>query len=197
MITRAVLAAVTLASLAFTSVASADVFSPDAAMERDRYFKDYWIEVTHSAALLAVSLDDWGDGNYRLDYQGIAEEYAFFAVPYGTSFTPQYVGTHDPLVANNGVAAGWAMIELPSQSSQMYLAYWDDRTWEGDATQEDGYGWLLLGRDSEGLYIDSSATALGGGIVVGTTEQLPEPAALSLAALGGLALLRRRKLQGK
>ena len=61
-----------------------------------------------------------------------------------------------------------------------YFGYWDDRLNGDTPDRNDNYGWVLLTRTASGLVASSGATAIGGGIIVGTTTQVPESASTIL-----------------
>jgi hypothetical protein len=92
----------------------------------------------------------------------------------------------------------------------VFFGYWDDRSFiESDllspdtdvAGADDNYGWLELGRSDRfdgsfgQLEILGGATAIGRGIVVGTTTTIaiPEPSATLLMGLASVCAVTRRR----
>lgn len=147
----------------------------------------------------------------RISYAGIAEEYRFYHVEPGVRFDVEYVRTQVASVGNNGEYGGYDLAYEAGQ--EVWLAFWDDRSiWSGQgaAGVPDGvdlYGWLKLGVSLEAgetprlsWRVLESATARGGGIVVGTLTQIPEPgaagawAALAAGVWAGVGRRRRVRL---
>ena len=146
--------------------------------------------------LFAISITDPSSGGsgYTFDYFGIAEEYALFAVDFGTVIDPNFAASTTPLVSNNGVDPGSSLQTFLIGESR-YFGYWDERTLNDSATPNkfDNYGWVLIERTNSGLEVSSSATAIGGGIIAGTLISVPEPPAMMLLLLGiGLCSRMRR-----
>ena len=85
-----------------------------------------------------------------------------------------------------------------SLNETKYFAHWADVFPGGmpeDPDDSDNYGWVSMTHTLSGLIISDSATAEGGGIIVGTYTQVPEPATVLLFGLGGVGawLLRRNR----
>lgn len=141
---------------------------------------------TLSGGLVENRITNLGGGSFRFDYFGIAEHYAFFQVVGGTSFNPAYVLANTPFFANNAMP-GFGTLTL-SEGNSVLLAYWDDRMPPLNAGVEtsDNFGWVRLTRTASGLVASESATAIGGGIIVGTTIQIPEPSS-GMLILGSLS----------
>lgn len=129
--------------------------------------------------------------NISIRYSTIAEAYAVYAATIGMAFTPEYAHNNTYLMSNMN-NPGSATINVPINGS-VYLGYWDDRNWDQIPTEQDLYGWIQLENTEEGLGIMDGATAVGGGIVIGTYAQIPEPGTAGLLLLGAAALMRRRR----
>ena len=151
--------------------------------------------------LFALSITTNQPGQYTFSYAGVAELYSVHAASFGLEFTPSFVRGSTPLL-NNMDNPGSFQLSLGVGQSVL-LAYWDDLygpfpnpSTFGVPDDYDGYGWFKLTRTLRGLTVSDSATAIGGGIVVGTYTQIPEPASLGLVlpALFGLTM-RRGRLQ--
>ena len=186
-------AAVVLLAVAGSPVLRAEVLVGDAALGPGGTFGDYALTLASSEGLFMVAFDFAGGDLYGFSASGngysIAEGLRLFEASYGTALTPAFAAGTTPLFDNSS-PADW-QISIPLDTS-IYLAYWDDRqTFDYAPTANDGYGWIQLTHTASGLEGSASATALGGGIVVGTTTAIPEPSAMALFILGGLALIRR------
>lgn len=177
-----------------TQSLSAAVIVNDAALDSPAFGGDYGLRLTQSTSgpgqgLVFVSFDDVGAGTFQFNTSlgnsySIAEEFRLFVAPAGTRFDPQYVSSHTPFFTN-AAPAFWSL-SIPLNSS-LIIAYWDDRPpVPAPADANDNYGWVRLTNTASGLVAESSATAIGGGIIVGTTNQVPEP---SSALLGGIGLV--------
>ena len=151
--------------------------------------------------LFALSVIINQPGQFTIGYSGIAELFSVHSASFGLEFTPSYVRSDAPLL-NNLNNPGSFQLSLGLGESVL-LAYWDDYYGNfpnpssfGIPDEYDGYGWFRLTRTLTGLKVLDSATAIGGGIVVGTYTQIPEPTIvkiLALAVVGILALGRRLK----
>ena len=134
--------------------------------------------------LFAIEIVDQGFGFFQFHFAGIAQEYALFDAVPGLEFTPAYASQNTPLVSNNPVHPGSALLNFAPGESK-YFAYWDDRgPFGGGPVSDDNYGWVRLTRDPLGLVASESVTALGGGIIVGTDIQIPEPGRVVLLLCG-------------
>lgn len=144
--------------------------------------------------LFAIDIIDQGSGTFELQHFGIAEEYALFSVDPGIEFSPLFASQHIALVSNNGTDPGSAILNFTLFQSK-YFAYWDDRSFGEGPTRDDNYGWAEITWKGDGLVILESVTAIGGGIIVGTTTQIPEPSTIPLLGGGSLAiyLLRSKR----
>jgi hypothetical protein len=172
----------------------------DAALNSPAYFGngDYSLRLTQSTAgfgLVYVSFNGVGADTFQfLTSQGnsysIAEEFRLFLAPPLTRFDAQYVNSHAPFFTN-AAPAFWSL-SIPLNSS-LYVAYWDDRApVPSPADANDNYGWVRLTNTASGLIADSGTTAIGGGIIVGTTTQVPEPSSTLLGVIGFVCVGLRR-----
>lgn len=156
------------------------------------------IQYPGSAGLFAISVNTIGVGDYRFEYYGIAELYSVHAATFGLEFTPAFVIGDTPLLNNNN-NPGQFTISLAEGESRLF-AYWDDAYYgfiPGPGTMGvpdayDAYGWFRLTRSTSGLEISDSATAIGGGIRVGTYTVIPEPTCFPLCSVALLGLLARK-----
>jgi hypothetical protein len=137
---------------------------------------------------LGVNLNDLGAGRYEFNDGGLGLYSLFAATPY-SEFTPLQAGNR-----TNALVPGTST-QLFSLNQTKQYAYWEDNVFSGGfgPDSHDNYGWVSLTRTVSGLVITDSATAIGGGIIVGTYTQIPEPATILLFGLGGIGawLLRR------
>ena len=194
--TRARLAALFTLCCLLTMNASAFIIVDDAALDTDWPMSDYLLYLTQSIppgqGLFAISITDNGNNDYEFNYSGIAEYYALYAAVSGTALTPSYAQNTTPLVANYEPGPFSSTINIPLDSS-IFLGYWDDRDFEDVPSQNDNYGWIELMNTTDGLTIWGGATAIGGGIYVGTYSQIPEPSTFILLCTGALALVWRKR----
>lgn len=153
-----------------------------------------------AGGLFALSLTTVGVGQYQINYYGIAEAYSIHAASQGLAFTPAYVSGATPLLDNGGSNPGQYQFSLAVGQS-LLLAYWDNAGYQFNSPQPgapgnpapdnyDAYGWFRLTRHPlNGIVIADSATAMGGGIIVGTYTAVPEPSCLAFGAVALLGLL--------
>lgn len=156
-----------------------------------------------ASGLFAIGVTTVAVGQYRFNYYGIAETYSVHAATAGLVFTPAYVAGDTPLLRNDNNPGEFEITLGIGQS--VLLAYWDNALYQLNSPQPgapgnplpdayDAYGWFRLTRLAGGLVIADSATAMGGGIVVGTYTGVPEPTVLSLwAAAVAVFCLRRAR----
>jgi hypothetical protein len=137
---------------------------------------------------LGVNLNDLGAGRYEFTTGLIGADYSLFPSTSGQEFTPLQAG-------GGGILVPGTSTQLFSLNETKQYAYWEDNVFSGGfgPDSHDNYGWVSLTRTVSGLVITDSATAIGGGIIVGTYTQIPEPATVLLFGLGGIGawLLRR------
>lgn len=134
-----------------------------------------------------------GSDQFRFTGVGAAEVSSLFAVNAGDALDPAFALSHTPLATNAvGGPNNNVLVFAPGQS--ILIGYWDDRNaFNGVPDANDNYGWVNITRTGTLLGASSSATAIGGGIIVGTTMQIPEPASVLLLACGmGLLIFFRR-----
>ena len=182
-----------------TMNASAFIIVNDAALETDWPMSDYLLVLAQSIppgqGLFAISIIAAGNNDFEFNYSGIAEYYALYAAVSGTALTPAYAQNTTPLVANYAPGPFSSTINIPVDSS-IFLGYWDDRDLEDVPSANDSYGWIELMNTTDGLTIWDGATAIGGGIYVGTYSQIPEPSTLILMCTGAASLVWKRRRRG-
>ncbi len=146
--------------------------------------------------LFAIGISSVGGGQFMLTSWGIAEVYSLFAITAGTVIDSSFVASNTALVSNNGISPG-SSVQLFLFGQPRLFGYWDDRPLGGNGTPDinDNYGWVsITGTSLTGLEVSASATAIGGGIIAGTTTPVPEPSSVILLVTGaGLLFLRRIK----
>lgn len=181
----------------FPASANAFIMEDDAVLETGT-FSDYVIYLTLSIppgqGLFAIQIYDRGNGEFMFGYGGIAESYALYTAVSGMALTPAYAQNHAPLISNYQPEHFYATVDLPLDHTLLF-GYWDDRVFDGIPTESDNYGWFQLQNTADGLSIWGGATAIGGGIYVGTYTQIPEPSLTALFCTGAAALIfqTRRK----
>jgi hypothetical protein len=178
------------------SLTNASVVFNDAAISQGPFGNQLTLtqSIPPGMGLFAIGIEDLGRGNYRFSYSAIAEFYSLHNATFGLAFTPAYVNGHIPLVSNDGINPGTAVLNfLPDESK--YFAYWDDRTLSpfNTALSNDNYGWVRITRTGSALVASESVTAIGGGIRVGTSTQIPEPSAISLLLVAGVFRAAKRR----
>ena len=149
--------------------------------------------ITPNAGTLGISITDAGGGDYNFDAYYIAYEYGLYSAYLGMEFTPSYAEMQTPLVSNSGRGPSLS-VQTFSLNETKYFAYWTDTDWSPPDDQ-DYYGWVGLTYTGTELVISDSATAVGGGIIVGTYTQIPEPSSVLLLSMGagGILFYRRAK----
>ena len=201
--TRPILA---LVVLLFTALilrplnADAFIIVDDAALTSG-WMSDYMLSLTQSIplgdGLFAIFINDKGNGDFELSYGGIAEYYALYAAVSGTALTPAYAQNTTPLVANYSPGPFTSSINIPLDES-IFLGYLDDRNSHSSfPNADDNYGWVELQNTAGGLTLLDGATAVGGGIYVGTYTQIPEPNTIALLCFGAGAMILRIRRKHK
>lgn len=185
---------VVLACLCGYPCANADVIIDDAELKYFDADSDILI-TTNTVGGLGILVSDMGGGNYDFSYHLIANEYGLYSAYPGLEFIPSYADAETPIVSNNGIDPGLSL-QTFSLNETKYYAYWEDIFGPNigiDST--DNYGWVGLKYTGTELIVTNSATALGGGIIVGTYTQIPEPSSALLLAFGsgGILFYRRAK----
>lgn len=124
---------------------------------------------------------------------GIAESFSLFLTSPGDIFGAEYVNTSTSFVKNWDSPPSATLSLRMGQSA--YIGYWDNRTINGYRTAyaTDLFGWAQVGNQGGTLTVIDGATAIGGGIVVGTLQQIPEPTSGIMVMLSASALLLRRQ----
>lgn len=126
--------------------------------------------------------------SFTFTYLGIAEANSLYLAVPGDQFDIVFVRTR-PSFANNSNNPGSGILSLLPGETR-YLAYWDDRFFAAD----DLFGWARLSNVGGEIRVEESATAVGGGIVVGTLTQIPEPSGFMMAATAlAMAAMRRTR----
>lgn len=179
---------------ALTQSASAAVIMNDAVIGPSTYgaghvFLSLSQSIPSGQGLFAIDIETVDPSQYLFSFAGIAEYYKFFEVAPGVSIDPTFVLQNSPIVSNDNNPGSNTQTFALNQSK--YFGYWDDRLNGNAPDSNDNYGWVLLTRTSSGLVASSGATAIGGGIIVGTTNQIPEPTSTVLIALGFLSISKR------
>ena len=146
--------------------------------------------------LFAIEIEARNAIQYTFRYAGIAEEYALFDVSGNEEITSAFANARTPLVSNNGVDPGSASVRFSPNQSR-YFGFWDDRNVDNNPDPGDNFGWVLLRQTGSSLSLDSSATAIGSGIIVGTTTQVPEPSSALLLGAGAFILCAIRRTRTK
>lgn len=200
MMTR--LVRISLASLATAVTAQAAVIANDATISPasggllvfDRQF-----HLTQTAfpgrpgfsGLFLLEVTTAGSTQFTFSPRGIAEDYKLHTVAAGDLYTLAYVNSNQSFASNTDASDGVLTLGLGESS---YIAYWDDIGNQLGAIDDSGlFGWARLENIGGELSVTASATALGGGIIVGSLQQIPEPSAALLAFSGlALAFIRRR-----
>jgi hypothetical protein len=129
--------------------------------------------------------------NFTFSDMGIAEPNRLFLSEFGDRFDVLYLQSHPSFATNwNNHGAGTFTL-LPGESR--YLAYWDLRFF----SDNDLFGWAHLTNIDGQLVVAASATAVGGGIVVGTLERIPEPSTGGILASAVVAATLRRSRRNR
>ena len=170
--------------------AKAVVIVNDAVLTR-RSATEQSLIFSSSFALFSIRVDAISASSFEFHPSSIAEEIGLFNVTLGTVFGPEFALANGPIVSNDGTDPRTST-QVFTLNQSKYFGYWDDGLNGNSPDSSDHYGWVKITRTASGLEASSSATAIGGGIIVGTTNQIPEPSAsLLLAFLLGVSLARR------
>ncbi len=185
------------------SSAPAAVISTDAILTSPTPFGDYQLSLSQSIptgqGALMITFNDLGSGTFGFNsfsnIYSTAEEFRLYQAPLGALFGANYV-LNNPGLFSNAAPSNW-QLSIPLNSS-LTIAYWDDRTLTPSTpTSEDLYGWVTLTNLQSGLVASSGATAIGGGIILGTTIQVPEPGCVGLFGAGTAFLLTLQRTRTK
>lgn len=185
------------------SAVAGEIVLDDVRLEKDNSWpfssgNTYAFTLTKSIPIsqgaFGFAFDFAGETAFRANGMGhwatIAEVFALFLVTEGTVIDADYVANHQPFLTN-AVAMTFSF-EIPL-GGDVLVAYWDDRQLYSDnplhniPDPSDSFGWARLSNISGILVLTESATALGDGIVAGSTVPIPEPSSWHLI-LGSLAL---------
>ena len=186
---------------AVTITGDAQVVSPSISFGGDAD-----LTLTQSQAtggLFVISITNTFGNFFQFDFQGIAEQYALFEILPGAQITPQFVLATDPFVDNTGAFPQGTLSFALGQTR--LFGYWDERSIFGSdplldnsvPSNEDNFGWVELTRTFGGLEATGGVTAIGLGIVAGTSTTIPLPEPSSLAFLGlfySSVIFTRRRL---
>lgn len=182
------------------------------------YFGEFELGLTQTTSfggdalgLFGFGVEDLGGNQFQFNAFGIAEAYALFSIDPGQVVSPEFVNNTVPFASNfNDLFTPQpdGVLSLGVGES-VFFGYWDERDVFGPdggffttADAGDNFGWLELGRSDRAdgsfgqLEILGGATAIGQGIIVGTTTAvaIPEPSASVLAGLlSAYAVARRRR----
>lgn len=130
--------------------------------------------------------------NFQFIYQSVAGAYALCQVSSGEQLTYLNVSSKPTLGDFGG---GNTLTLNPGQEA--YIGYWSQLNGKPVAPPEanDIYGWARVKNTAGNLVLLSSASA-DTGIIVGTTQAIPEPGSAVLASAASLLLFRRRRDRG-
>lgn len=129
--------------------------------------------------------------NFEFIYRSIAGEYDLCQVASGEELTYQNVFSK-PGLGSFVSTTGNKLTLTPGQET--YIGYWAQRGGKPPAGPEsnDIFGWARVRNNGGNLVVLSSASA-DTGIIVGTTQAIPEPGPAFLASAGSLFLFFRRR----
>ena len=178
----------------FSSNAKAQVIPNDAILIPGGFGADYSLQLTQQmGGLFAFGFNELGGGDVFVGAQGIAQPIGLWEIDFMDVFDTNYAISNPRFADNSGQTAGTFNVQ---EGESFYLAYWDDTSFLGINVPDptDSFGWAEITRTNGDLEIVGSATAIGGGIVVGTLQQVPEPsAAFALTILATSCFVRRRR----
>ena len=145
---------------------------------------------TTNPSYLGVQIGGLGSGDYEFSTGLIAGSYSLYSATAGADFTStQALAWDNELIPPSTINFGVGETKL--------FALWADvdGTIKNQSDSGDDYGWAALTYTGTELTIAGSATATGGGIVVGTYTQIPEPSSILLLTIGsgGILFYRRAK----
>lgn len=179
----------------------------DAQVVPDGFIADSQLVLTQSqteGGLFAIGITNEfpngvpGGPFFRFDFLGIAEEYALYEILPGVEITPSFVLQTTPFVDNTGAFPSGTLTFTLGQSR--LFGYWDERTTfiepfiNDGPTFDDNFGWVELTLTPSGLVATDGYTAIGAGIIAGTSITVPEPSfVLFGSSLAMLSLTRRAR----
>lgn len=156
-------------------------------------FGDYQLELGTSipdgGGWFGVGITAVGPREFAFGSFAIAEQYAMYPGESLTVFGPAEAASAPIVTSNAGPDSSTVII---GAGLTALFTYWDDRDFSNDPTAGDNYGWVELRNGAAGLELIGSATAIGSGILVGTTIAVPEPATIAGVVFAIAAVLRRR-----
>ncbi len=168
-----------LGVLTFSTICKATVVTNDAMITTD---VPYQSEFSNSSLAFKSTGAFWyeisvsGYNSFSLCRIGILSiNYNIFSVESGSNFDANYVNYQNPFFLGNYPELATLFID---SGETKYIGYWGQGPGSGlerIADDQDVYGWVLLANIDGGLTVTSSATAVGGGIKVGTLQEIPEP----------------------
>ena len=159
-------------------------------------FGDYQLRIKPAAGdstYALVDIDTLNSTTFKIVNYAIAEEFRLYLAPAGTRLDPAFASAEPPFFTNAVFATPTFSVPI---GQKLIISYWDDQTYLPPEiippNSLDNFGWLELQNNSGNLVIVRSATALGGGIIVGTLTQVPEPTSGCLVMSCTVAVLLRR-----
>ena len=141
------------------------------------------------------------DGNsFSVGSVTLAIGFRAFILSAGDEFTAAYSGSHDFLASNMfgshlhdppyGIGT---MFDVPLGGS-IYIGFHVPNPLAQPEPFGDQFAWARISNVAGTLQLTAEATSInGGGIIVGTTTEIPEPSAPLLAGAASLIFLRRRR----
>jgi hypothetical protein len=182
---------------------AAVVVTDDAVLKKPGFanFGEYGLERSNPTLGFLIWFDETASNEFHVTGYGIATEFRLYFAPAGTQLDPAYVSSQTPFFTNASPTD--ANFSIPFNSKRI-ISFWQDETWgfPNDIVPPNGldhFGWVELFNNGNEVVISRSATAFGGGIVVGTLTQLPEPSTgllgIGCSAAIGLYGARKRRLE--
>lgn len=128
---------------------------------------------------------------FEFIHRSLAGDYALFQVNSGDELSYNKL----PLLRYGGwsSSAGGNTLTLGA-GQEAYIGYWSQRNGKPVAGPEsnDIFGWAKV-RVSAGQLVVTASASADTGIIVGTTQAIPEPNSMMLASVGTLLFLRRNR----
>ena len=160
---------------------------------------DYTISLSQTVTPnFSVGISSLGNNEFLFTCLGIAELYSLHEVTSDLYYDPAYVSGNTPFIYNWDTPTNSISIEL---YESVLFGYWDDKERfeieDRTPAANDSYGWFELRNTDSGLEIIDGATAVGGGIIIGTYTQIPEPSTIALLLAGTFSLLVKGRSKKK